>query len=962
MLELERSKIHTDLVERFSRGSRPLSELFEEALGQREPFNSQDKLTDEEARIVLQKIFDLCTRVTATDRDRCSRDLDRLLDTCYRFRGSRSFKSFLKTVHSRRPLVQIIEKLGRYKTASNSLVAAARKFPNLFSNVEVEAVPQLPILDAKTAAGYRGIYIADVAQDLTHNTEHMCMSRLRTVTDLDNAKLESKYQELCQAAPTAHAEIQLVKFYEENADIDRPAFIGCSKKACYLCGLFLELQGHFTVSKVHQNIYHNWAVPTIRCANPDNAAMLDHFVEKMNHIIEDSCKKMLWENPKPEDHDLHGTMLASPPMSPGFPSPRTPLTPLSPTFPRSGAAASSIYCNLQNIRTAMPPLSRVSSKSTDSSSDSTSPHSRSPVLSSASSRTSVSDTASVAESPVAKPRQQRRKPFSAATKPPPQVKEVDIPPRAVSRQAKEPPIRPGSRSLVKRGRPVEVPKVQPGAPAADLPVSSFTRSQSVRGTRKAAPSPARNLPTRSPSALAKAPEIPARATGRPRASSVMSARRPLPTSPESVSPLTQSLATPLALRRTSTAPVEASAKSAIPVPRSISRSSRKVTPVQEPVFGSSPRSPSSNIRSVRKPSPVCGSGDSDLSSPTHITRSLRRSSPISVARFETAITMAMTTITGSPNLVELPKPVEAPSVTPKVDVVALLKAHDEASAPVKTVETVPDAAAIKRDEPLRIDTSVATLSRQSSPAMEDLTRTESTEVQAALSPRELPMETDEQPAPVPAPVPAPAKRSLSERRGRPLKRVDSSSTASSVTRPPRSSNEERKAAIARASAAAIEESGLAAQRKRGVSGLPLRGREQSNIPMSLPKNYYSDTEALKMSLRGGALTRSRPRSRLPKMQTNPSETEYTLYLAGPNHDDSKGLGEKLFVGKLSDGHTGGELKQRVGCRLRTQLRPAEKEIQGMRVKEVAKSLEEMVLDIFFPDAVLRLEVMWDGVV
>lgn len=108
------------------------------------------------------------------------------------------------------------------------------------------------------------------------------------------------------------------------------------------------------------------------------------------------------------------------------------------------------------------------------------------------------------------------------------------------------------------------------------------------------------------------------------------------------------------------------------------------------------------------------------------------------------------------------------------------------------------------------------------------------------------------------------------------------------------------------------------------------------------------------------MTRTRPRSRLPKM-TNPTETEYTLYLAGPNHDDQNGLGEKLFVGKLSD-EQNGELKQRLGCRLRTQLRPAEKEVSGMRVKEVAKSLEEMVLDIFFRDAVLRLEVMWDEVV
>lgn len=997
MLELERTKVHADLVERFSRGSRPLSELFEEALSQREI--SHDKLTDEEARIVLQKIFDLCARVTAADKDRCGRDLDRLLDTCYRFRGSRSFKSFLKVIHSRRPLVQIIEKLGRYKTASNSLVAAAKKFPLLFSHVEVEAVPQLPVLDAKTAAGYRGIYIADVAQDLTHNTEHVCMSRLRAVTDLDNAKLSIKYQELCQAAPIAHAEIQLVKFYEENADIDRPTFIGCSKKACYLCGLFLQLQGRFTVSKAHQNIYHNWAVPTIRCASPESAVMLEFVVEKMNRIIEDSCKKLLWENPTLEDSNLHKAMIASPPMSPVFPSPRIPLTPLSPAFSRPATAASAIYSNRQNIRAAMPilqtSLPHVSSKATDSSSDSTSPHTRSPALSSASSRTSVSDTGSPAESrAVPKPKPQRRRPvveIPETTNSRPQVIAVNIPPpRTSSRQVKESPAHPGSRSVHKRGSPVEVPKTQINKielhkDTADLSASSLIRSQSIRGVRKVTPSPARNPSVRSPSALSKISDIPMKASGRPRSSSVMSVRKPVPSSPESVSPLTQS--GPFALRRAITVPVEVT-KSAIPVPRSVSRSNRKVTPAPEPVFGSSPRDPSA-ARALRKPLPV----REDDSVPGSPTQSLRRSSPISIARFETAITMALTSVTGSPTMVELPKHVEAPVTAPKLATidstgdVALLAAREETSAPAtseKAVETVPDATVIEQEEfsiemspvtreaspvsrkpspisskssPVSRDLSPASrdssptsresspVSRNLSPMLEEHARTDSMIVQAALSPRDCDFpDTDE-----------PPKRSLLERRGRPLKRVEASPTPTTPRSARSSTDERKKAAIARAAAAAVEENGLAAQRKRGLPN-PIFRRK----PLMSPKNYYSDTETLRTSLRGGALTRSRPRSRLPKM-INPAETEYTLYLAGPNHDDRNGLGEKLFVGKLSD-EQNGELKQRVGCRLRTQLRPAEKEVNGMRVKEVAKSLEEMVLDIFFRDAVLRLEVMWDEVV
>lgn len=911
VLELEKGKIHADLVDRFPR----LSELFEDAVGQ-----GGDKLTDEEARMVLQKIFDLCARVTTADKDRCGRDLDRLLDTCYRFRGSRSFKNFLKAVQSRRQLVQMIEKLGRYKTASNALVQAAKRFPEVFLHVDVEAVPTLPPLDAKAAGGYRGVYIGDVTRDLTHNTEHMCMSRLRTITDLTSEKLATKYQELCQSVPTAHAELQLVKFYEENADVDRPTFIGCSKKACYLCGLFLQLQGRFTVSKAHQNIYHTWTVPTIRCASPENAVMLDFVVEKMSRIIEDSCKKMLWENPKPED--MHKSLVASPPMSPGFPTPRSPLSPLSPTFSRPGTAASGIYSNLQNIRAAVQQLPYVSSKVTDSSGDSTGPESRSPNLSSASSRTSVSEITPV----ETKKQQPRRKPVVpepiermptvlAADAPP-------VPPRSASRQAKDASARPGSaRSFRKRASPVEVPKPQP---TTDESVSSFTRSQSVRAPRKAAPSPTpvRTIPPRAPSVTRKpiaAPETPARA-GRARSSSVMSRKpAPAPASPESVSPRTVShpFGPP---RRVNTAP------SAIPVPRSVSRSNRKATPAPSP-----PRSPSAS-RTLRKPSPSRTEPEAPPS-PTHITRSLRRSSPISIARFETAMAMAVTPVTGSPTMVDLPfKTSPAMVDLPAFKAVEAPKTGEapSASAPAPAVETADAAAGLG-------------LKKSQTPPNEE--RPTSMLVETANSPR--------------------PPRSLSERRGRPLKRVEPAAAGKRPRSP--ATDERKKAAIARAAAAAVQENGFAAQRARGLPtsiqecGLEAQRKRGLARGELLPKNYYSDTETLRTKLRGGALSSgSSSRSRIPKM-TNAAETEYTLYLAGPDHDD-KTLGEKIFTGRLSDGGAMiPEVKQRVGCRLRTQLRPAEKEIAGMRVKEVAKSLEEMVLDIFFPDAVLRLEVMWDGV-
>ncbi|KAG0639300.1 hypothetical protein HOY80DRAFT_97261 [Tuber brumale] len=299
VLELERPRIHADLEERFSKASRSLPELFEESLGTKDA-NITESLVDEEARLVLQKIYDLCTRVVTMDREKTGKDLERLLDTCYRFRVSRNFRAFLKSVHSPRPLTKMIEKLGRYKSASVALVTGAKRYPEMFTNLEVEAVPQLAS-EAAASMGFRGIYVGDVAQKLTANSVQQCLKRLQSVTDLKDERLASRYQELCQEKLTVHAEIQMVKFYEENPHIGRPTFIGCSKKSCYLCTLFIQLEGKFDVATKAQShyqpiLYNSWTVPTMKCSSPENAVMYTFVVDKMSRILEDSCRTILWEN------------------------------------------------------------------------------------------------------------------------------------------------------------------------------------------------------------------------------------------------------------------------------------------------------------------------------------------------------------------------------------------------------------------------------------------------------------------------------------------------------------------------------------------------------------------------------------------------------------------------------------------------------------------------------------------
>ncbi|MCJ1464795.1 hypothetical protein MMC07_003408 [Pseudocyphellaria aurata] len=85
-----------------------------------------------------------------------------------------------------------------------------------------------------------------------------------------------------------HAEIQLVTFYGLNANsaIRRPRVLGASKKACYLCNLFVLIQGHYFVTKTHGHLYDQWNVPDLVSFKPEQLADYRRVLSDMNKKVE----------------------------------------------------------------------------------------------------------------------------------------------------------------------------------------------------------------------------------------------------------------------------------------------------------------------------------------------------------------------------------------------------------------------------------------------------------------------------------------------------------------------------------------------------------------------------------------------------------------------------------------------------------------------------------------------------
>ncbi|EPE34262.1 hypothetical protein GLAREA_07275 [Glarea lozoyensis ATCC 20868] len=128
-----------------------------------------------------------------------------LSEVIYTFTGDPSLKKYLP---------EAVGKLGRYYSAVLELVCAARdKACQMFQKIHVE-----PFQVAIPASVLEPLY-------------------------------------------KVHAEIQLLFFYELDPDRPRPRIICSSKSACYLCNLFFQIHGGFSVPRTHGRLYMKWILP-----------------------------------------------------------------------------------------------------------------------------------------------------------------------------------------------------------------------------------------------------------------------------------------------------------------------------------------------------------------------------------------------------------------------------------------------------------------------------------------------------------------------------------------------------------------------------------------------------------------------------------------------------------------------------------------------------------------------------
>ncbi|KAH7395524.1 hypothetical protein BKA64DRAFT_61062 [Cadophora sp. MPI-SDFR-AT-0126] len=161
--------------------------------------------------------------------------------------------------NSREFVTNAIRKLGRYCTATRFLCQAASRF-SIFSQIRISII-KLPAIPLPAISDPEELVNGIITDMFKIKESQDATSKL--LLRFKNRKVQ--YSQVCTSIasvrPVVHAEIQLLVHYESQNLTLPPRIICSSKKACFLCNLFIELHGKYIVPSTHGKLYEKWTLP-----------------------------------------------------------------------------------------------------------------------------------------------------------------------------------------------------------------------------------------------------------------------------------------------------------------------------------------------------------------------------------------------------------------------------------------------------------------------------------------------------------------------------------------------------------------------------------------------------------------------------------------------------------------------------------------------------------------------------
>lgn len=193
----------------------------------------------------------------------------------------------------KKSLVNMIEKVSRYREAARALYRMAKKY-RLVRHMRIETV-NLP------AEAFTRVLTPQYSPDLDETASRLGISQsemaaiyplLRRRLKPEQSNLANSFKHLVQDSlenAKVHAEVQIIAWCAIQAPILHPRIISSSKDACYLCNRFINLYGTMHMPKTHGRLYPGWRLPNIlqfkHLEKEFNAILAKQIQESTNTIL-----------------------------------------------------------------------------------------------------------------------------------------------------------------------------------------------------------------------------------------------------------------------------------------------------------------------------------------------------------------------------------------------------------------------------------------------------------------------------------------------------------------------------------------------------------------------------------------------------------------------------------------------------------------------------------------------------
>ncbi|CAI7585752.1 unnamed protein product [Penicillium pancosmium] len=186
-------------------------------------------------------------------------------------------------------LLNIIQKVSRYKEAARIIHRIAKKFP-LVRNIEVHLASLPPEAFDRP---HHSSYLASLSATLSrlgkingkqYDTSQFSQFIKGKTTESLGEEFSQQTARTLQEAKI-HAEIQIIAYCEIQSPPLFPRAIASSKDACFLCYAFIQSHNKMHTSRKHGRLYPGWRLPTL-----SSLKMLEH---KFNEVLLDHARQTI---------------------------------------------------------------------------------------------------------------------------------------------------------------------------------------------------------------------------------------------------------------------------------------------------------------------------------------------------------------------------------------------------------------------------------------------------------------------------------------------------------------------------------------------------------------------------------------------------------------------------------------------------------------------------------------------